>query len=162
MDAFVGFVLEAVTEKLDYMAGIGDSRVQGNEYRLALAESCWWMSAIDEQLEADPHNRYKSRRNSSDDGRHLLGIRFARNHQLHALVRFGRGNVRPFLASSNDDYLLFISSPYRWVPESEVPRGVRDDAKLRKDYASTLAGKEIDDTLRSALRWLNEQCSVRS
>lgn len=123
----------------------------------SVAEAMWWLTMLDESLwrTAQGDASYESARDSSHGGALLLGLRYARNRQVHDTQLTGmQGN--PLLG--HDDTR---SDPRRWrsldapgVPTYEPQEG-RWGEKSEQVYSDLMATLEVLPTLREAASFLN-------
>jgi len=124
----------------------------------SVAEAMWWLTMLDEALWPThlANVSYKSARDSSPGARLLLGLRYARNRQVHDTQVTGmQGN--PLLGPDNahNDAWRWRSLDAPEVPPYE-PREDRWGEKQEQVYRDFMATNEVLPTLLSAANFLND------
>ena len=122
-----------------------------------VAEVVWWLTMLDETLWS-AHNDgvpYESARSSDAGGSFLLGIRYARNRQVHDTeVTAMQGN--PLLARETRDGERWV---WRSVDDEGVPPYTPREGKWgqlgEEVYQNEMAGTAIVPTLERAAAFLS-------
>lgn len=156
--------LWAAGQKLSVIAGVSDSRVQNVPVLAAIAEACWWLASLDEDLQNTFRESYTSARETDPGGALLKGIRWARHRHTHDLIATTGGDVRPFFYDE-PEALLYISDPYRWRSvESMNLQGKSATAMpdQRERYIGALEGTPVLPSLEAALQWLTQSVETFS
>lgn len=122
----------------------------------SVAEAVWWLATLDESLWRTKIGGcdYESARESCCEGRLLLGIRYARNRQVHDVeVTAMQGN--PLLSSQppNDPPWTWRALDAEGVPPFE-PREGKWGAKGESAYVELMSGTPVLDTLEAASGFL--------
>ena len=128
----------------------------GNEllFFASVAESLWWLTMLDESLwkTVDERGPYPQYRDSNSEGSLLLGLRYARNRQVHdAEVTGMQGN--PLLTSQAETAWVWRSPEEPDVPPDYEPEGERGILQ-EKVYRQDLAKNPIIETLDKASAFL--------
>lgn len=118
----------------------------------SVTEFCWWVVSADEALgDAIGAKRYMGARNDDVDGRVVQGLRHVRHalghSQLIATATEG-GLTAPFAVP-----IAIQPITVRWRPANEVTTKKGND-QSQPAYARAIAGREVDQTLVEARRWL--------
>lgn len=149
--------LWAIDEKVHIIASVRDSRREHRNVLAAVAEACWWIASLDEQLEKLRASSYKTARDRDPRGFPILGLRWARHRHSHDLINTSDGSVQPFI-SDKPGVMLFISDPYTWRTVDSMNL-TGDSAKRNPDqrarYVAALEGKEVHKSLLAAHGWLS-------
>ena len=119
----------------------------------SVAESLWWLTMLDESLwkTASVHRPYPAYRDSHEKGSVILGLRYARNRQVHdAEVTGMQGN--PLLNSQAERGWIWRSPEEPDVPEYQ-PAGEWGMLQ-EKVYREDLSGNPIIETLEKASTFL--------
>jgi hypothetical protein len=147
----------------------------------AAVEVTWWLAAIEDRLSAafrpagwlpselpklgDEWGRmrwdhYRSIRRSDEDGRVMDGLLWLRHRHTHEVAMTGQGSLRPFFGEPGA--LFYLSSGYTWRPSTAVAHDADGDQQpqLRSLYDAYVAGRQLDDPLRSVLLWLGRLFEV--
>ena len=136
-----------------------EAQAKGDEisFFAPVAEAVWWLTMLDETLWGTEHDdaSYKSVRCSSRGGVLLLGLRYARNRQVHDTQVTGmQGN--PLLGQDDTP-----GDPWRWrsldapgVPTYEPKEG-RWGKKGEQAYCDLMVTHEVLPTLEEAVRFLD-------
>jgi hypothetical protein len=121
-----------------------------------VAEVVWWLAMLDETLWSTQRHGlpYESVRSSDPGGSVLLGIRYARNRQVHDTeVTAMQGN--PLLTRETGDGARWV---WRHVDDEGVPPYTPREAKWgplgEKVYQTAMAGAAIVPTLDAAASFL--------
>ena len=121
-----------------------------------LTEALWWTTAVDEGFEDLDGDGYKSEREAEWLGRHLVGLRHARNQA---------GHQRAFMVRSEGGLTFPVTFPLTippmrvvWRPVEELPPPSPDhDGKIakarREQYATLLVGRPVAESLNHAAAW---------
>lgn len=150
--------LWAAGQKLAHIAEVSDSRTQDTPVLAAVAEACWWLASLDEDLDNEHKFDYRKAREADPRGVLLKGVRWARHRHTHDLITTSHGDVRPFL-SDEPGVMFYISKPYSWRSvESMNLQGesATRNPKERERYIEKLEGEEVLPTLQKAHEWLTE------
>lgn len=135
-----------------------DAQDNGDEdvFYASVAEVVWWLTMLDETLWSSNNDgtSYESARSSDAGGSFLLGIRYARNRQVHDTeVTAMQGN--PLLARETYDGSRWI---WRSVDDEGVPPYSPREGKWGKlgeqVYQDEMAGNAIVPTLDRAAAFL--------
>lgn len=123
----------------------------------SVAEAVWWLTMLDETLWKEKYDgvSYESIRYSSPEGVLLIGLRYARNRQVHDTKVTGmQGN--PLLGQDDAG-----SDPWRWrsldargVPAYEPQEG-RWGENGEQVYRDLMATHEVLPTLQRAAGFLD-------
>jgi len=148
--------LQALERALD-RAGEAQSNGHEDVFYASVAEVVWWLTMLDEALWST-HNdgaTYQSARSSDPGGTFLLGIRYARNRQVHdAEVTAMQGN--PLLAREARDGERWV---WRSVNDEGVPPYTPREGKWgllgEQMYQNEMAGIAIVPTLERAAAFLS-------
>jgi hypothetical protein len=156
--------LQALDRALDRTRGTQDNEDEDAFYA-SVAEVVWWLSMLDETLWSTHSDGvpYESARSADTGGTFLLGIRYARNRQVHDTeVTAMQGN--PLLARESRDGERWI---WRSVDEEGVPPYTPREGKWgqlgEQVYQEEMASTAIVPTLEAAAaflsRWIEESSS---
>jgi hypothetical protein len=120
----------------------------------AAAEASMWLAALDEELGGKDDRSPYVAACRDDEVRDLLqGIRYVRNQATHALARLASDNGRiPFALPTP------LSAPRLVWEGTQAPEGQRP--AQRKAYMSALVGRDVVDTLGTAIDWLSQHLAV--
>jgi hypothetical protein len=126
-------------------------------FYMSVAEVVWWLTMLDETLWST-HNDgvpYESARSSDAGGIFLLGIRYARNRQVHDTgVTAMQGN--PLLARETRDGERWV---WRSVDDEGVPTYTPREGQWgqlgEQVYQDEMAGTAIVATLEHAAAFMN-------
>lgn len=114
-----------------------------------LTEATWWAICVDKALEETPG--YKSRRNTSPEGRTVAGLNYARS---------ALGHHWTFIAQPTGGLTIPFTVPFtitvvpRWVPVEDLPT-FEKQGNLRRDYVERVAGRKVLETLDDAGAWFS-------
>lgn len=137
-----------------------------DSYFIALAEFTLWAVIVDEGFVALLRGQttpggadYSHLKARSIDGRHVNGLRWARNKISHCVAR----PVHDEAGKLGVDFILgksTIGPDMRWLPVEVVLQDALDPQRARPDeqtaYEELLAGNGVYDTVLSCVRWLSE------
>ena len=128
---------------------------------IAVAETAMWLCTIDE-IHAAANDGYTVVRNADPDGCVVQGLRWARNHSVHAIVDATEWSFTPGVPL--DRFVLGESVlegwAVRWAAAAEVVRRTeavtdpRTDLRRRLIYEQHLAGHDVRDALDAAIQSL--------
>ncbi len=150
--------LWAAQEKVDTFARVTDSRSENRIALAAVAEACWWLASLDEDLQNVHKKTYLRAREVDSRGSLLLGIRWARHRHSHDLITTSRGDIGPAF-SYDPDSVVFISDPYRWRSVESMHLSGKSAIMApdqRQRYVEALEGHPVLPTLEHALSWLTD------
>lgn len=142
------FALESAVRR----AQKAQSRADEVSFFASLAEAMWWMTMLDEALWGTHNSEvgYESARSSCHEGMHLLGLRYARNRQVHDTEVAGmQGN--PLLAGNETN-----GGEWTWrsldAPGvlAYAPQGSRWGEIGEQAYRDRMATREVLPTLEEA------------
>lgn len=133
------------------------SRSDEVSFFASVAEAMWWMTMLDEALWSTHNSEdgYESARSSCHEGMQLLGLRYARNRQVHDTEVTGmQGN--PLLAGNetNGGEWTWRSLDAPGVPPY-TPQGSRWGEIGERAYRDRMATREVVPTLEEAARFLD-------
>lgn len=142
-----------------------DAQSFGNKesFYASAAESLWWLTMLDETLWSSTYDDgdYVTVRECSDEGRHLLGMRYARNRQVHDVDVTGmQGN--PLLArqdTQSDHVWLWRALEGEGVPPY-TPKEGEWGKRGETVYRDALASHPILETLDAASHFLQERIAL--
>lgn len=135
----------------------------GGPVFVAMAESLFWVAALDEQGRKRGPSDYVRRRDAEPVGRTVGGLFFARNHHAHELVSTGEvavhahglsAHVGPDLPPPGRGTIFSIQ--LRWAPRSALPnKDRRHPEKRDRDlmYDLQVAERSLTLPLLDALGW---------
>jgi hypothetical protein len=136
---------------------VAQADVDDEAFYASVAEAVWWLATLDESLwgtEIGGRN-YESVRESCREGVLLLGVRYARNRQVHDVeVTAMQGN--PLLGSQSRNGL-----PWTWRSldaDGVPPFTTRESEWGRRGestYIELMSGMAVLDTLEAASGFLN-------
>jgi len=158
MTTNVHVAIHALREALAVLHSTSDLTAGG----AAAGTAAFWACALDEQLRAAEPGAYDERRDGSEDGAVLPGIRLVRNAVTHGAVvavQKAPGMVFPIRFPVEFSHLAY--RPLEDVLASWV--GTRDQRKgnARQDavYRSAVEGLQLSAPLTRALRWFEQTTS---
>ncbi|MEX2652890.1 MAG: hypothetical protein WD473_10675 [Acidimicrobiia bacterium] len=134
------------------------TREEETAFYASVAEVVWWLTMLDEALWATKRNgeQYASVRSSDEGGSILLGVRYARNRQVHDTeVTAMQGNPLLALEEPDGDRWVWRSLDDEGVPPYD-PREGDWGREGERVYQRQMAGGAIVPTLELAASFLNE------
>jgi hypothetical protein len=131
------------------------TRMQDNEdvALKAVCQTVWWARALDEFHEKASGQVYKNLRDGDDSGKHMVGIRYARNrggHQVAELIRITGGAYFPILLPAP-----FFEFVWRDLAELPAPDPRWPDVAGAKAYEDHLQAVPVRMTFQYLIDFFN-------